>query len=482
MTFNSFAFLALHAFVVVAYFALPQRRRWPLLLVASYYFYMYWRVEYAAIMLVSTTIDYVAGLLMARWPGEALRRRRRWCLVVSLSANLAILFFFKYYAFAVGAAGTTLGLLGFHWQAPAFDLILPVGISFYTFQSMSYTIDVYRGDCRVERHFGIFTLYESFYPQLVAGPIERSHHLLPQFRQEHRFHWEAAREGMRRILWGLFKKVVIADHMAAIVTPAYARPLEHGGLPLWVATYAFAVQIYADFSAYSDIAIGTARMLGFDLMENFRRPYFARSIGEFWHRWHISLSTWFRDYVYIPLGGSRVSGGRWLFNVMTVFLLSGLWHGANWTFVVWGGLHGFWLVAGETTQGWRDRLAAWVRLPRAARAWLARLVCFHLACFGWVFFRAESLESAQSILAHLLDGWNLAALGRMLPTGNDGLAVALALVLLLAADLADEQGEPLWRRAAAWPVGVRWFAYATVSMLLVNFAALDEVPFIYFQF
>jgi len=482
MTFNSFAFLALHAFVVLGFFCLPQRARWPLLLAASYYFYMYWRVEYALIMLISTTIDYVAGLLMLRWAGEQLRGRRRICLWVSLSGNLAILFFFKYYAFALGALATALGWLGVQWQAPVLGLALPVGISFYTFQSMSYTIDVYRGDCQVERHFGIFTLYESFYPQLVAGPIERSYRLLPQFRQEHRFHWDQAREGMRRILWGLFKKAVIADRLAGIVQPIYADPLGHAGLPLWIGTYAFALQIYTDFSAYSDIAIGTARMLGFDLMENFRRPYFSRSIGEFWHRWHISLSTWFRDYVYITLGGNRRGPRRWVVNVMTVFLLSGLWHGAAWTYVIWGGLHGFWLVVGERTRAWRDRLAGGLRLPPAWRAALARLVCFHLVCLGWVFFRAEGLGAARDIIGHLLAGWNLAALARVLPTGAEAIGLVAALVLLAVVDLADESGEAVWQRAAGWPAGVRWLAYATVSLLLLNFSTVDDVAFIYFQF
>jgi alginate O-acetyltransferase complex protein AlgI len=482
MTFNSLAYLLLHSFCFVAYFLLPHRARWILLLGASYYFYMYWRPEYILIMVVSTAIDFAAAHLMQRWPGEAGQRKRRVTLAVSLGANLLILFTFKYFAFAARTVEASLGWLSMEWKAPTLDLLLPMGISFYTFQSMSYTIDVYRGHCTPERHFGRFALYVAFYPQLVAGPIERPSHLLPQLQQGRKFDQLGARQGARRILWGLFKKTVIADRLAAIVAPAYIDPVTHAGFPLWVATYAFALQIYVDFSAYSDIAIGSARMLGIDLMENFRRPYFAQSIGEFWQRWHISLSTWFRDYLYIPLGGNRVGRWRWGSNVMVVFLVSGLWHGASWAFVLWGFLHGAFLLIGAVSRGMRDQLARTAGVPHGVRVAAARLVCFHLVCAAWVFFRAGSASKGLTILAHAGAGWNVPSLLQVLPSGTEAFILLSSLVVLGAVDVAEERGGSISARASHWPLPVRWLAYASLALTIINFAVVEQTPFIYFQF
>ncbi|CAN5908465.1 hypothetical protein BH23GEM7_BH23GEM7_20090 [soil metagenome] len=359
MLFNSLQFLFFFPVVVALYFATPHRFRWTLLLAASYYFYACWKPEYLLLIIASTLVDYGAALGMG---AAATQARRKAFLALSLGSNLGLLFAFKYFNFFNESARALFDQFNLFYGVPAFDVLLPVGISFYTFQTLSYTIDVYRGQREPERHLGIFALYVSFFPQLVAGPIERSTRLLPQFFEKHEFSADRVSSGLRLILWGFFKKIVIADRLAIYVNEVYGNPAGFDGPTLLLATYFFAFQIYCDFSAYSDIAIGAARVMGFELMQNFRRPYFARSIHEFWQRWHISLSTWFRDYVYIPLGGNRVPFWRWYVNLFAVFLVSGLWHGANWTFVVWGGLHGFYLVFSLMTRNVRDR--GWEALGR----------------------------------------------------------------------------------------------------------------------
>jgi D-alanyl-lipoteichoic acid acyltransferase DltB (MBOAT superfamily) len=313
---------------------------------------MCWRVEYIFLIILSTLIDYRAGIGIEEASGEAERKRY---LYLSLLVNLGLLFSFKYFNFFGGALNDLFSSVNIKYSLPELKVLLPIGISFYTFQTLSYTIDVYRGKKKAERHLGIFAVYVAFFPQLVAGPIERSIHLMPQFKEEHKLIYSNVSAGIKLMLWGYFKKLVIADRAALLVNTVYNNPEDYTGFPLWAATYLFAFQIFCDFSAYSDIARGSARVMGFDLMKNFRRPYFAHNIGEFWHNWHISLSTWFRDYVYIPLGGNRVSKLRYYFNIMAVFLTSGLWHGANWTFIFWGGLHGIYHVITHqlTTLPWQ---------------------------------------------------------------------------------------------------------------------------------
>jgi D-alanyl-lipoteichoic acid acyltransferase DltB (MBOAT superfamily) len=341
MLFNSIQFLIFFPVIATIYFLLPHRYRWLLLLVGSYYFYMSWKPEYIILILASTLIDYSVGLKLGSESRPAIRRR--W-LLLSLVTNLGLLFSFKYFNFFNDSFRQLFQMANLSYPVPALNVLLPVGISFYTFQTLSYTIDVYRGKIQPERHLGVFALFVSFFPQLVAGPIERSGNLLPQFYQKTAVDYERIISGLQRMTWGFFKKVVIADRLALLVNTVYNHPTEFSGMPLIIATYAFGFQIYCDFSAYSDIAIGAARVMGFDLMENFRQPYYARSIPEFWRRWHISLSTWFRDYVYLPLGGNRVKLPHWVFNILVVFVVSGLWHGANWTFVIWGALHGIFMV------------------------------------------------------------------------------------------------------------------------------------------
>lgn len=483
MLFNSIEFLIFFPIVTAIFFALPQRFRQVFLLAASYYFYMCWKAEYAILILVSTLIDYVAALRMGKTTDK---RARKKYLILSLAANLGILFAFKYANFFNASLRAVLQQFNIFYDFPGFHWLLPVGISFYTFQSMSYTIDVYRGEKEPERRFITFALYVAFFPQLVAGPIERSVRLLPQLDQTVRFDYERLISGLRLMLWGFFKKLVIADRLAIYVNQVYNSPAEYQGLTLLLATYFFAFQIYCDFSGYSDIAIGSARIMGYDLMLNFRQPYFSQSISEFWKRWHISLSTWFRDYLYIPLGGNRVSKPRWYFNLMAVFLVSGLWHGANWTFVLWGGLHGFYLLFSIYTQKVRQALAGLLkieRFPLLQRGWKI-FFTFHLVCFAWVFFRANSVGDAFLILRNLLrldfSPAGLAALNVALGWGE--LLIAVGSILLLEVFHLLERTGRLKSLVLEPPRTFRWAIYYALILGIVFFGVFNHTEFIYFQF
>jgi D-alanyl-lipoteichoic acid acyltransferase DltB (MBOAT superfamily) len=341
MLFNSLSFLIFFLIVSTLYFALPHRFRWILLLAASCFFYMCFVPVYILILAATIGVDFVAGILIERTPDPA---RKKAYLIMSIVSVCAILFVFKYFNFFNNNVAALAKVL--HWNYPmkTLRLILPIGLSFHTFQSLSYVFEVYRGRQRAEKHFGLYSLYVMYFPQLVAGPIERPQNLLHQFKEVKRFDWQRLWDGASLSIWGLFKKVVVADSLAIYTDTIYNNSTQHTGTSLLLATYFFAIQIYCDFSGYSDIASGISRIYGIELMKNFETPYFAKSISEFWSRWHISLSTWFRDYLYIPLGGNRVSLARSMFNIGVVFLISGLWHGANWTFVIWGALHGFYYL------------------------------------------------------------------------------------------------------------------------------------------
>lgn len=483
MLFNSFEFAIFFPLVVIGYFLLPPRFRWAFLLGASYYFYMCWKAEYLVLIVISTLIDYVAGLRMGK---TAVRSRRKKYLLLSLVANLGILFTFKYANFFSESLRVALNQFNIFYDMPMFDLLLPVGISFYTFQSMSYTIDVYRGEQQPERHLGKFALYVAFFPQLVAGPIERSLRLLPQFDRVFKFDYERVVSGLRLMLWGFFKKLVIADRLAIYVNEAYNHPAEYQGLTLLLATYFFAIQIYCDFSGYSDIAIGAARVMGYDLMTNFRQPYFSKSISEFWRRWHISLSTWFRDYLYIPLGGNRVGKQRWYFNLFAVFVISGLWHGANWTFVVWGALHGGYLIFAIVTADWRQKLAHWSGLAKrpALHNLLRTLITFHLVLFAWIFFRANSLSEAFMIIGNMavLD-FSLESLKSLnIALGWGELLVAIGSILFLElAHLLQSRGK-VHSWITARPAALRWSVYYLLLLAIAFFGVFNHSEFIYFQF
>jgi D-alanyl-lipoteichoic acid acyltransferase DltB (MBOAT superfamily) len=478
MLFNSIEYLIFLPLVVACYFALPHRFRWVLLLITSYYFYMSWKAEYAILIMISTLIDYVAGLGMERAKTQA---GKRWYLGFSLASNTGILFFFKYAVFFNESFRAAFARFDLSYHIPHFDILLPVGISFYTFQSLSYTVDVYRGHRKAEHHFGVFAVYVCFFPQLVAGPIERAVSFLPQFHEVHRIEYRRMADGLRLVLWGLFKKLVVADRVSLYVDSVYNNAYQHdSSLTFVLATYLFAFQIYCDFSAYSDIAIGSARMMGFDLMENFRRPYASRSVGEFWRRWHISLSTWFRDYVFIPLGGSQVGQRRRMANLFIVFLVSGLWHGANWTFVIWGALHGFYIVAGILLLAWRERL--WARLGGASRprfrACVEVALTFHLVCLGWIFFRANTVSDAFHIVGSILS-FNLSApyIGEAAQFlyGLTGIAALLSLEYLQGQRTTSEMFHEL-------PAVGRWAIYVACVFGIMLLGVFDGGQFIYFQF
>ena len=485
MLFNSFQFLVFFPLVVLAYFVCPHRYRWAVLLGASYYFYAAWSPEYVVLLFASTLIDYVSAIQIARTQVKA---RRKAFLALSLASNLGLLFGFKYLHFFNDSLRVLLNSFNIFYDVLVFEALLPVGISFYTFQTLSYTLDVYRGKIEPERHLGLFSLYVSFFPQLAAGPIERADHLLPQFRLEHSFSASRASDGLRRMLWGMFKKVVIADRLAIYVNGVYGNAANHRGLPVILATYFMAIQIYCDFSGYTDMALGAAKAMGYDLTENFRRPYASSSVTEFWRRWHISLTAWFRDYVYIPLGGNRVPRWRWTLNIMTVFVASGLWHGANWTFVLWGGLHGLYYLVEEWSKGIRAKIAGVFHLTErpAVRAAIGTFVAFHLVCFGWVFFRASSVSDAFLLVS------NLTQIGAStdihLPwkgaVGNPDLetAVALGLVALLAVVQFAGRQKPQVLSAFKDRAWVRWAAYLLLALAILNLGISKEAGFIYFQF
>ncbi len=461
MLFNSPQFVVFFALVVVAYFCLPHRVRWGWLLAASYFFYACWHPAYLILIVASTMVDYWVARNL--FECEQSSHRRMW-LGVSLAMNLGILFSFKYFNFFSASLGHLVG-----WSLPRSELLLPVGISFYTFQTLGYTIDVFRGRQEPVRHLGHFALYVTFFPQLVAGPIERAGALLPQFQKPVRVDYDRITAGLNLMLWGLFKKVAVADRLALMVEEVYRDPSRCSGPDLVVATLCFAFQIYCDFSGYSDVAIGSAQVLGLKLMDNFNRPYSAASISEFWSRWHISLSTWFRDYVYIPLGGNRRGEGRWIINILIVFVVSGLWHGANWTFVVWGLLHGCYYLA--------ERAAA-RRFDLPPR--LAWLFTFSAVCLAWIFFRAESVAQAAYIVSHLGSGWALGfpVLGT-LPWKFLGLT-ALTLGLMLV--LESLQGEGVPRAEFPGPTWVQWSFCYLLLFSIILFGNYDSHPFIYFQF
>jgi len=472
MLFNTFTFFAFLAVVLVVQALLPHRPRNLFLLASSWFFYACWDWRFLSLILISTAVDYGCGLALGRENGDAKLRKR--LVTLSLVVNLGLLGFFKYAGFFVDSAQRLFESVGFSPDPWHLHIVLPVGISFYTFQTLSYTIDVYRGQLKPLRDPFDFALYVAFFPQLVAGPIERAAHLAPQFTRKAKVSARDWEEGGWLVLWGLFKKCVIADNLAPVVEAVYANPAVATGPEVLIATYAFAFQIYCDFSGYTDIARGVSRWLGYDLRLNFNLPYVAAGLRDFWRRWHISLSSWLRDYLYIPLGGNR--GGSWLTarNLMITMLLGGLWHGAAWTFVVWGALHGLYLGIERIGAPWWRKLA--VVLPRWLGQSLAMVLTFHLVCMSWVFFRAGSLGEAMQLLNQLSD-WGSARgeISRWL------WQMAILLVPLLGIQLLQ------WRTGDHLIV-LRLSAVTRLlilSVLLWQILALGvfgEREFIYFQF
>ncbi len=408
MLFNSFHFLLFFPIVVLLYFLIPKSLKNLWLLAASCYFYISWNAKYMLLLFFSTAVTYASGLLLAYFSAKNSRKWKKIIVGISFFLNLSLLFWFKYFDFIIVNINRILSGLHMRLLNPAFDILLPVGISFYIFQALSYTMDVYREETKVERNFMKYALFVSFFPQLVAGPIERSKNLLCQLGENHSFEFERVREGLLLMLWGYFLKLAVADRIAVVVDTVYGDYAAYGGGYLVVASVLFAFQIYGDFAGYSTIAAGAAQVMGFHLMENFDCPYFSQSVSEFWRRWHISLSTWFRDYLYIPLGGNRKGTLRKQFNILVVFLMSGLWHGAQWSFVVWGGLNGVFQIAGDCLKPVRDKLNRIFCLDRDTLGHKAAkvFVTFLLVDFTWVFFRADQLKDAFLIIKSILSVHN----------------------------------------------------------------------------
>ncbi len=490
MLFNSLEFLIFFPVVTLLYFAFPHRVRYIWLLIASYFFYMCWNPKYALLMAFSTVSTYAAGVLIEK--SKRTLTKKLW-VGLSFSVNIAILFFFKYFDFAIDNINALLSAGGFELVNPAFDVILPVGISFYTFQALGYTVDVYRGDIESEKNILRYALFVSFFPQLVAGPIERSGNLIKQLRERHYFNTKNVANGMMLMLWGFFEKLVIADRAAYVVDTVYNNYTAYSGLSLVLATVLFAFQIYCDFASYSDIARGAAQVMGFNLMKNFNTPYFAKSVSEFWRRWHISLSTWFRDYLYIPLGGNRKGRARKYFNLMVVFLLSGLWHGASWNFVIWGGLNGIYQIAGDATKGIRLKLSQKMGLDREvfSNKLLKVIVTFALINFSWIFFRAESFTAAISIIKSIFSEFNLWIFtdGTIFTLGLDAkdmLVLALSLAVLFVMSLMKYRGIAIRETLAKQGLWFRYFVYLAGIFAVLIFGIYgpeyDASQFIYFQF
>lgn len=486
MLFNSLEFVLFFPLVCCIYFLIPHKMRWAFLLVASYIFYMGWNAAYALLLLTSTVLTYLASLLINATPNK--RIKKLW-LTLSIVLNLGILFTFKYFNFFFDSLYALFDLCHIAYTPISYSLVLPVGISFFTFQALGYSIDVYRGDISVQKHFGKYALFVSFFPQLVAGPIERTKNLLPQFDEVHRFNYQNTVSGLRLMAWGFFKKIVIADTVCTTVNTVYNNIDSFDGFAVLIATVLFAIQIFCDFSGYSDIARGCARIMGFRLMKNFDHPYFADSIKDFWRRWHISLSTWFKDYVYIPLGGNRKCEARTCLNLFITFLTSGLWHGANWTFVIWGALHGGFQIIGRITQKLRNRIHSALCLTKIPKIHHVFRVLFTMAlvCFGWIFFRANSLSDAiyavSSIFTMDLPSFSelFGIFKSIFGTRAELYRLLLTMPVFLFASFLDYR-KPIEKRVKAFPAAIRYTLYVLIIVYVLLFARAEMQDFIYFQF
>jgi len=469
MLFNSIAFLVFFPLVCVGYFAIPARHiraRNAWLLAASYYFYAHWEPLYALLLLACTLVTYFSGRAMARARTQG--ARKGW-LAACVVLNLLPLFFFKYYDFFAATLEQALQACGMGVRFPHLWLLLPVGISFYVFQAIGYAVDVYKGRVGAERSLLTFALFVSFFPQLVAGPIERSARMLPQYAQEHRLDYDNLMTGLRLMLWGFFLKLVLADRCGLYVDLIYHNLPYHNGGSYLVAAFFFSLQVYGDFAGYSLIAIGTARIMGFRLMENFRRPYLSCTLGEFWQRWHISLSTWFRDYVYIPLGGNRKGSVRCYVNLMVTFLLSALWHGASFTFLCWGAIHGVGVCL-ERALGLRHR--QFKGIGRFFH-WLVTLL---VVVAAWVFFRAPTLHDAFAVFSGMVSRMGLPHMEIA-----HFLAIGAALFIWTCKALADEYGWRIRLSSSSLSLWRHLFLILMVAYILL-FGVLNGDQFIYFQF
>ena len=496
MPFNSLYFAGFFPLVVLLYYAIPQRYRWLLLLVASYYFYMCWQINFAVLIVLSTLVAYFSSIQVEQATSET---RKKIFLGINIVLNLGLLLGFKYLGFFGSVVQDVLDRFHILYEVPEFHWMLPVGISFYTFQIVSYSIDVYREEIPAERHLGIFALFVCFFPKVIAGPIERAGKLLPQFRKPHYFEYDLVSDGIKLMFWGFFKKVVIADRLAPLVNHVYATPTDFDGIPLVLATVFFVFQVYCDFSGYSDIAIGSARVLGFDLTTNFNRPYFSRSISDYWRRWHMTLTNWFYDYLYFPVLFRRRNWGVKLATVWAIlvtFTLSGLWHGANWTFIVFGLIHGIGLSLESVTKDLRKQWTKWIPpLWYSAVCWLCM---FTFLCFVDVFFRANSLAEARYVVVQMITGTiddlrmlvqagfakrEILSLFYGLGMGKWEIALGIILILFLVMVEAVQGRFVIRQQLQTWPTWMRWSVYyAFVAAFLLLGAFNNVTQFVYTQF
>lgn len=465
MLFNSVSYAIFLPIVFISYWLIKPDKRWILLLIASYYFYMNWNVKYVFLIFFTTLISYLCGLALEK------KRDIRY-VMTALILCLGVLFVFKYLNFSISIINRLANT-----QFRSLNLLLPVGISFYTFQTLSYVIDVYRGKIEAEHHFGIYATFVSFFPQLVAGPIERSGNLLPQIKKEHIFDLENAYYGSKLLLWGLYKKILIADNLAVIVDKVYENVTSYRGFSLVLATVFFSIQIYCDFSGYSDMARGSARLFGIDLMENFKSPYFATSIRDFWSRWHISLSTWFKDYLYIPLGGNRVGLFRNCLNLLIVFIVSGLWHGAGWHFILWGGMHGLLQIVERF-------LKLNKKNPPGMTIWFSRLFVYVIVCIAWIFFRSNNIYDAIYIIKNSISG--ISSIYPYLMSGIKTLNISIPGILLMIAPLMVFDYLSLKTDVIAsissWDKIYQHLLIVFMIMVLLFFSHTGQSSFVYFQF
>lgn len=515
MLFNSIEFCFFFPIISILYFFCTHKIckniiSQILLLAASLFFYACWNPSYLALILISVAITYLSGIYM-----EKHEAKKKIILTFSLVSNLAILFFFKYYNFFADSVHSACTFLGCEINIPNFNVLLPVGISFYTFQALGYSIDVYNGKISAEKNFITYALFVTFFPQLVAGPIERTKNLLDQFKIDYKIDYDRITSGLKLCAWGYFKKVVVADRLAIYVNGIYNNVDGATGSALVLATFFFAFQILCDFSGYSDIAIGVSRILGFKLMKNFNRPYFSKSIPEFWRRWHISLSTWFKDYLYIPMGGNRCGAARRYFNLFTTFFVSGIWHGAAWHYIIWGALHGVYQIIGISTSKFRSKIGLKTKVlvedastktgVRAKRPWqyVQAFITFVLTCFAWMFFRSNSMKESLKIIKkfssvpseiikaikdfihedHVESVRNLLLLNE----GTSGYgfkhaAGAFCLIaVLIAVDLITRKTEGVELiKKQKWYV--RWPLYYAITFVILFLGTSGKSEFIYFQF
>lgn len=493
MLFNSIDFLIFFPIVLIVYFVMPRKLRYIWLLLASYYFYMSLSPQYVILLLLLTLLTYFTGILIEKSPPKM----GKCCMVLCLIISLGMLGVFKYSGFVVDSINSILDGLHMRPVSTAFNPVLPLGISFYTFQSVGYMLDVYRGNSKAERNIARYALFVSFFPNILSGPIERGKNVLPQIEKlKDSVLWDYDRitSGAVLMLWGYFQKMVIADRVAALVNEVYDNYRMHGAVSIILATLFFSVQVYCDFASYSNLAVGAARIMGIDLMRNFETPYFSRSVGEFWRRWHISLSTWFRDYLYIPLGGNRCSKVRHSLNLMIVFLVSGLWHGASWGYVAWGALHGVYQVIGIHTKQLRKQIADRLQFRQESFSYklMQTGMTFSLVGFAWIFFRAETIRQAGSMISRLFTRWDPWTLfdESIYTWGLDRKEFWIAL-LAIAVMLTVDAVRRISQRDVIYLLNQQciWFRWGLYLLLLFSILVLgqygpeyDPQIFLYFEF